>query len=275
MPQDSGSASSATQVTTLIVMARIGFGARGLVYLLVAAFATAAALGVGRQPHGIIDAVQAVANTRLQLLLAAVIGGGLACLAAYFAITGLWHCCQKGSARNWLFGAGMLGDALIYAAVMIAILSLMIGWHPDGERQTQAWTAWVLGQPFGRSLVGVIGFLILACGVGVIVWVMTTDIDDDVDLPENQKGVIEPVGRYGLAGRGVAVCLVGIYWISAAIQGEPSKAHELGGALQAVQQNPKGWLLLLTLGLALAASAFFDFVEAFYHRSRLAAHAPS
>ena len=104
---------------------------------------------------------------------------------------------------------------------------------------------------------------------------MTTDIDDDVDLPENQKGAIEPVGRYGLAGRGVAVCLVGIYWISAAIQGEPSKAHELGGALQAVQQNPKGWLLLLTLGLALAASAFFDFVEAFYHRSRLAAHAPS
>ena len=73
----------------------------------------------------------------------------------------------------------------------------------------------------------------------------------------------------------MAVCLVGIYWISAAIQGEPSKAHELGGALQAVQQNPKGWLLLLTLGLALAASAFFDFVEAFYHRSRLAAHAPS
>src|SRR5438067_6872379 len=275
MPQDSGSASSATQVTTVTVMARLGFGARGLVYLLVAAFATAAALGVGKQPHGIIDAVQAVANTRLQLLLAAVIGGGLACLAAYFAITGLWHCCQKGSARNWLFGAGMLGDALIYAAVMIAILSLMIGWDPDGERQTQAWTAWVLGQSFGRSLVGVVGFLILACGIGVIVWVMTTDIDDDVDLPENEKGAIEPVGRYGLAGRGVAVCLVGIYWMAAAVEGEPSKAHELGGALQAVQQNSKGWLLLLTLGVALAASALFDFVEAFYHRPRLAGHAAS
>jgi len=52
----------------------------------------------------------------------------------------------------------MLGDALIYAAVMIASLSLMIGWDPDGERQTQAWTAWALGQPFGRSLVGVVGF---------------------------------------------------------------------------------------------------------------------
>jgi hypothetical protein len=254
---------------TLTFMARVGFAARGLVYLLVAAFATAAALDFRQQPHGIIDAVQGITNTPLQGLLAGVIGTGLACLAAYFAIAGLSHCCRSGGARNWLFGAGMIGDALIYAFIMISTLGILIGWHPDGERQTQTWTAWVLGQPFGRGLVGLVGLVILACGIGVIVWVLTTDIDDDIDLPEEQKRAIEPIGRYGLAGRGVAISLVGIYWMSAALQGEPSKAHELGGALQAVQQNSKGWLLLLTLGVALAASAFFDFVEALYHRPRL------
>ena len=100
-------------------------------------------------------------------------------------------------------------------------------------------------------------------------------IYDDVDLPDSEKRAIEPLGRYGLAGRGVAISLVGVYWMAGAIQREPSKAHELGGALQAVQQNSKGWLLLLTLGVALAASALFDFVEAFYHRPRLRRHAPS
>jgi len=187
--------SSAAQGTTLTVMARIGFGARGLVYLLVASFATAAALGFGQQPHGIVDAVQAVANTQLQVILAGGIGTGLACLAAYFAISGVWQCCRGRGFRRWLFAAGMLGDALIYAVVMIATLSLVFGWHPDGEQQTQAWTAWILGQPFGRGLVGVVGLVILACGVGVIVWVMTTDIDDDVDLPESEKRAIEPLGR--------------------------------------------------------------------------------
>ena len=241
----------------------------------VAAFATAAALDFGQQPHGIIDAVQAVANSQLQVILAGSIGGGLACLAAYFAISGVWQCCRGRGFRRWLFAAGLLGDALIYAVVMIAILSLVFGWHPDGEQQTQAWTGWILGQPFGPGLVGVVGFLILTCGIGVIVWVMTTDIDDDVDLPDSEKRAIEPLGRYGLAGRGVAISLVGVYWMAAAIQGEPSKAHELGGALQAVQQNSKGWLLLLTLGVALAASALFDFVEAFYHHPRLAGHASS
>jgi Domain of Unknown Function (DUF1206) len=166
--------------------------------------------------------------------------------------------------RNWLLGAGMLGDALIYGAVMISILGIMIRWHPDGEREAGTWAAWVLGQPFRRGVIGIIGFVILTCGIGVVVWVITTAIDDDVDLPENQKRAIEPIGRYGLTGRGVAAALVGVYWISAAFHAEPSKAHELGGAPQEVQQNSRGWLLLLTLGIALAASAFFDFVEAFY-----------
>lgn len=190
---------------TLTFMARVGFGARGLVYLLVAAFATAAALDFSEQPHGIIDAVQAITNTQLQVLLAGVTGTGLACLATYFAIAGLSQCCRSGGARNWLFVAGMIGDALIYAVIMISTWSILIGWHPDGERQTQTWTAWVSGQPSGRGLVGFVGFLILACGIGVIIWVMTTDIDGDVDLPEEQKRAIEPIGRYGLAGRGVAI----------------------------------------------------------------------
>src|SRR5204863_8832821 len=113
----------------------------------------------------------------------------------------------------------------------------------------------------------------LAMAIGVSVLGTTTDIDYDVELPGSHQRTIERVGRYGRAGRCVAISLVGVYWMAAALQGEPSKAHELGGALRAVQQNSKGWLLLLTLGVALAASSLFDFVEAFYHRPRLAGHA--
>jgi Domain of Unknown Function (DUF1206) len=255
-----------TRRTALTAMARIGFAARGLIYLLVGAFAVAAAFNLGKQPHGIMDAVQAVTNNGIRLILATVIGLGLACLAAYFAITGFWRCARARGGKHWLFAAGMLGDALIYAAVMIALLGILLGWQGDGEQQTQAWTAWLLLQPFGRVLVGIAGVLILACGIGVVIWVMTSDIDDDVDLPEDKKRVISPIGRCGLAGRGVAVLIVGVYWISAALHSNPAKAHELGGTLQEVQQHPRGWLLLLTLGIAFAASAVFDFVEALYHR---------
>ena len=251
---------------TLTFLARIGFGARGLVYLLVGAFAGAAALNMGKQPHGIIDVVQAVGGPYLRLVLAAVIGGGLACLAGYFAVAGLWHCLRGHGRRRWLFAGGMLGDAIVYAAVMISIIGILVGWQPDGEQETQIWAAWVMTRPLGRVLVAIAGLVIVACGVGVIGWIMTTDIDDDIDLPESTKWAIQPLGRGGLAGRGVAISLVGVYWMSAALHGDPSKAHELGGALQSVQEHSKGWLLLLTLAVAFVASALFDFVEALYHR---------
>ena len=109
---------------------------------------------------------------------------------------------------------------LIYGAVMISLLGVALGWHPDGERETQLGIAWALSQPFGRGVVGFVGLVILGCGIGVIAWVMTTDVDDDVDLPESEKRVIEPIAPYGLAGRGVGAALVGIYWMSAGIHGE-------------------------------------------------------
>jgi ABC-type phosphate/phosphonate transport system permease subunit len=104
----------------LTVIARLGFAARGLLYLLVGGFAVAAALGLGQQPHGIMDVLTALMDTRLQTVLAAVIGLGLACLAGYFAIRGLSHCCRGSGARRWLFGAGMIADALIYGLDLVA-----------------------------------------------------------------------------------------------------------------------------------------------------------
>jgi hypothetical protein len=263
---DAPFASPAARRTTLTFLARLGFAARGLIYMIVAGFAAAAALGLGKEPHGIMDAVQGVAATHLRLVLAAIIGFGLACLAAYFAIAGLWHCLRGNGTRRWLLAAGMLGDAVVYGAVMLCILGLLFGGHADGEQEAQLWTAWAFGKPFGRVVVGLVGGVILVCGIGVTGWVLTADIDDDVDLPEDQKRLIEPIGRYGLSGRGLAASLVGVYWISAALHSDPSQAHELGGALQSVHHHSKGWLLLLPLALAFAASAVFDFVQALYHR---------
>jgi hypothetical protein len=103
--------------------------------------------------------------------------------------------------------------------------------------------------------------------VNVIVYVGGQYPAGDPDAAgDDQKRVIEPIGRYGLAGRGLAASLVGVYWVSAALHTDPSQAHELGGALQSVQEHAKGWLLLLPLALAFAASAIFDFVQALFHR---------
>src|ERR1051325_6081770 len=113
--------------------------------------------------------------------------------------------------------AGMLGEAIIYGAVMLSIVGLLFGWHADGEQQTQLWTAWALGKPFGRVVIGLIGLLILGCGIGVTGWVLTADIDNDVDLPEHQKRIMEPIGRYGLSGPGGGGGPRGAFWVLAGL----------------------------------------------------------
>jgi len=76
--------SPAVQCTTLTVMRGSGLVRVAWCILLVAAFATTAALGFGRQPHGIMDAVQAI-PTHSCKFSSPRHRTGLASLAAYFA----------------------------------------------------------------------------------------------------------------------------------------------------------------------------------------------
>jgi len=66
---------------------------------------------------------------------------------------------------------------------------------------------------------------------------------------------------------GAALVLIGFYLVAAAIEANPSEAHELGGGLQHLRHTAYGSIALLLFALAFAASGFFDFLEALYRRT--------
>lgn len=255
----------------LTTLARLGHAARGLIYLLVGGYAMLAAFRSEQQPHGIADALHAIANTPFRLAVALVLGLGLACFAGYLAIVGLWEFAQQHDARHWLAATGMVGDAAIYVAVMVSVLGGALGWH-GGERSTHTWTAWLFQQPFGRGLAGAAGIIVLGCGIGLMIWALAAHIGRDVALPRYEMKVVRPVGRYGVGGRGLAISLVGFYWFLAAVNADPGKAHQLGGALQELRQTSYGWGLLVVVGLAFVCSALFDLVDAFFHKPEPVRH---
>lgn len=252
--------------TALAAMERLGFAARGVMFLLIGGFAIAAAVGSGAKPHGISGALHAIENTPLRLAAATLLAIGLACFAGYFTVVGLRNLARARGARLWLLAAGRLGDAAIYVAVVVAVIGNAFSGGGEGERQTQGWTAWVLAQPFGAALVGLAGAVVLACGIGLIVWAATGDVDRQVELPAGEKRALQPIGRVGEGGRGLAIALVGVYWLLAGIEADASKAHQLGGALQDLRDSAYGGALLLALGIAFVASAAFELVEALFRR---------
>jgi hypothetical protein len=253
----------------LSIIARAGFGARAVIYLIVGASAASAAFRSGQHPHGMTGALQDLAETRFGGIALLVLAAGLACLAGWLAVAGIARRGGSGG-KFWLVRISMVGDAVVYAGFVVMVLGFVLGWRSGGDAAAQSWTAWLFAYFFGRALVGVVGVSVLVGGLGYIVWAWTADIEGRLELPAQQKRLTEPVSRCGLTGRGAAIALVGGYLLAAAIDADPSEAHGFGGVLETLRQTSYGGIALIMFALAFGASGFFDFLEALYRRIDLA-----
>jgi len=250
----------------LSVAARTGFCARGVIYLIVAAFITAAALGSGQRAHGIAGALQAIADAPAGKAVMLLLAAGLACLAGFLAVAGMRRRVAASFAKRWLIRLGMVGDAVVYAAFMVMALGLVLGWRSGDDATTQGLAARLFAHLAGRALVGIVGLGVATGGLGFIIWAWTGDIERRLDLPPRQKHLTAPISRFGLSGRGAAIALVGGYLLAAAIDADPSKAHGFGGVLNDLRRTAYGEPLLILFALAFGASGFFDFLEVLYRR---------
>jgi Domain of Unknown Function (DUF1206) len=253
------------------MIGRLGYAARAVVYFLVGVSAVIAAIWPEHRPAGPSDAVQLGHGQPIGAIFLVAVAFGLACLAGWFTVAGLTRA-RDADARDWWRGVGMLGDAVVYIFFMIDVAGVALGlWHGGGERHVQSWIAWFLAQDYGRPLIVIVGAAILVGGVALFVWALIGDVDREVSLPPDEKRLIRPLARYGIAGRGAAVALIGCFLIAAAFYNNPREAHEVGGILAALRHLAYGRVLIGLFGLAFIGSSLFDFVAALYRRFDAAA----
>jgi hypothetical protein len=69
--------------------------------------------------------------------------------------------------------------------------------------------------------------------------------------PISARHWLVPLGRAGYLARGLVFALIGIFLLTAAIQARAAEARGLSGTLRALQEQPYGWVLLLTTALGL------------------------
>ncbi len=76
------------------------------------------------------------------------------------------------------------------------------------------------------------------------------------------------VSRTGIIARGIVLGLCGAFFVAAAWWQDPRQAHEIGGAMLALERQPFGrWLLLLS-AIGLAFYAAYEFIRAKFWRAR-------
>jgi hypothetical protein len=244
-------------------MARFGYAAKGLVYLLVGGLALAAALGTGGQTTGSTGALVWISDSVLGRVLLAAIAIGLVGYVIWGLIRALANPEHDGGAKRFYHGT----VAVVYTLLAIEAVRMILNGGATGGQgsdDTAHWSATLMQQPFGQWFLGAIGVGVALFGVQQLINAWRVDLDDRLALGSmsaTARTWAVRTGRLGLAARGVVFAIIGAYVVIAAVESQPSEARGLDGVLDMMAQTP--WLLGL-IAVGLAAYGIYNLVRARY-----------
>ena len=249
-------------------LARLGYAARGAVYILVGLLAVQTAFGARRQVTDTRGALHMVAQQSVALL--AVLAVGLFGYALWRVVQGVLDAERKGSDPKGLAKrAAMVGSGLIYGGLALAATRLALGAHEGSDHAAQAWTARLMSMPFGRWLVAGVGIGVIIGGLQQIRRGWLAKFHDtlktrEMDAAERQLALRS--GQLGFIARGIVFVLSGGFLVQAARRFDPGQVRGLAGALETLAQQPAGPWLLGATAVGLIAFGAYSLLLARYRR---------
>jgi hypothetical protein len=252
-------------------LARAGFVARGVVYVMIGILAIKLALGSGganASQEGALQTIAAQPFGKTLLILVAIGLGGYAVWRLMRALLG--HGPEDSDSNIDRISAAASG--IVYAglcAIAVEILLGSGGGSSGGSGGPQKATAGVFGWPGGTWLVGIAGGVLIGVGLYQGYRGASKDFLEDSKTEQMSPRVrtcFEWIAIFGHLARMVVFGLVGVFLIRAAIDYNPNKAVGLDGALAKVDHATYGPYLLGVIAAGLIAFGIYSFGDARYRR---------
>jgi hypothetical protein len=251
-------------------MARFGYAMKGTVYVLLGALTLGAALRPDQSAPDKKGALRTLLEQPFGRTMLGIVTVGLLAYALWRLMEGVLDTNNDG--RGWkAIGKRIarVGSGVIYAALGYAAARTLLGSAraSGGDGEIQDWTAWGMGQPFGRLAIAVIGLSVVGRGLQQLWHAYKAKLGEELAVGQmNHTGRRAALitGRFGLAARGITFVLIGGFLTLAAWNADPGEAKGLGGALRYVETAPYGDALLGIVAIGLIAYGVFAMVEARY-----------
>jgi len=247
-------------------LARLGYAAKGVVYLTMGLLAAGVPLGRG---PGTPDRQDAIAFLRWKPLgepLIAAMVVGLFGYALWRMLSGILDTENRGRDLKGIgIRAGGILRGLAYGIFAFELVRLLLhrGGGSGSEASSRHWTARVMDHPFGRWAVGLAGVAIIGYAAYQMYKAAEAKLSDQLHVPYR---VLIGISRFGIGARAVIFAVIGFSLTRAAIRYDPSAAHGTSGALNEIAARPFGVWLLIVIGVGLVAYGVYAFINARYRR---------
>ena len=238
--------------------ARLGYGASGVLHLLLAYLTAQIALGGGGDKQASQSgALATLAKEPMgQVLLWAMVVG--------FALLALWQLTELFTQHEAFEKAKAGGKLVLYAALAWTSFTFASGGRTSSNKQAKDFTVTLMDAPAGQVLVGLVGLAILGiAGYHVYKGWREKFLDD---LQEHPGRRVVVIAKVGYIAKGISLIAVGVLVATAAIQHRAGKVTGLDGGLRSLRDLPFGTVILLAIGLGLAAYGVYSFARARYAR---------
>lgn len=252
-------------------LTRIGYGTRGLIYIIMGLLAVQVALGKGGALASPLGAIAKIGKQPAGMVLLWVVLLGLVSYSLWGVVRALMDPLHKGhDVKGLIERGGFLTSAFGYAVLIMPTYGYLTGTSLASKgSQTQRIITAIMAMPWGRWVIGIIGLAALASGLYQIYLAFKSGFDRQFEtyaLTPKQVKLATDIGRFGTAARGVVLAVVGGLIVFAAYRANPRQPIGMDTALATLLHQPYGIWLLGIVAVGLIGFGCYSMLSALWFR---------
>lgn len=248
-------------------LARAGYAAKGIIFLVIGGLALMAAMGSGGGTTDSRGALHFIGTSPLGRALLAAMGVGLLGFALWSVIAQALDAEDRGHEPKGLaLRVGKTVTGIAYGALGVEALRTVMRAGTSGGDGARHWSARAMALPWGR-------WLVVAIGAGVIGYALyqvwkgaRKNLRKRLHLmgEDTAHRWVLRVARFGIIARAVVFMIIGWFLVQAGLHRAPGEVGGISDALGALAAQSYGPWLLGVVAVGLMAYGVWELVNARY-----------